>query len=183
MIKSISIIYAEVNNICFVRDFDWIDSKPIQKTSEISSKVMKMTHNAIGRIPLTACLLVTFVPILSQAHDENVHRELSRSAYLSSDGLFTFLSDNLNPMLAPFDRAPVLTTQPEDEPGSEDRSPMNWLIHGSYMEDMQPPAYPPIPVGKQFLRSSDHFYTVAPQRQPGEVIGLTDSSESYLDPA
>ena len=49
----------------------------------------------------------------------------------------------------------------------------NWLVMGSEMEDEQGYGFPP------HQRCVDHFYTVAPERTPGQAPGLTDNSEPW----
>src|ERR1017187_2644627 len=47
--------------------------------------------------------------------------------------------------------------------------PIKWIIHGAHDEDDR-------------LRFADHFYTLTPERVPGQVNGLTDKSETlYLE--
>jgi hypothetical protein len=122
---------------------------------------------------LVGSFLAAGITISSQAHDEHVHQELSRSSFLSSASLAAFLSDNLDSTAAPFDTQPLITVSPfgSGEVDGLSRSPMDWLALGAYMEDMgDPPLF-----GQHFLRSTDHFYTLLRDRNHRM---LTDSSES-----
>ena len=103
-------------------------------------------------------------PILCRGHNWNVHEKIAYSAFQSSDGLNTFLNENL--------KSTNLTDYLADH--TEGRSAGDWLCSGSIMEDEQ---YYKI-CGKQFaLRVMNHFYDVVPVRTPGQVIGLDDASE------
>jgi len=88
----------------------------------------------------TGSLLIIGVTISAQAHDEHVHQELSKSAFLSSSNLSSFLADELASTGAPFKAGPLLTVAPfgDGEVDGLSRSPMDWLALGAYMEDMGP---------------------------------------------
>ena len=127
----------------------------------------------------TILLMQIVVAVLSElpchAHDENIHRFITKSAFYSSSGLNTFLSDNLYP------NPHLITAQPHGYSSSENLPPEKWLEWGAYYEDMEDRI-----IGGAFdsPRAQDHFYTVTfqPPRIPGQVIGLTDSSEHFLSP-
>jgi hypothetical protein len=107
------------------------------------------------------------------AHDENVHRFITRSAFASSSGLNAFLADNLG------DNLTFIAAHPHGYNATDTHWPETWLEWGAYYEDMEDPI-----IGGFFdsPRAQDHFYTLTfqPPRIPGQVIGLTDSSESPL---
>ena len=115
----------------------------------------------------------------SAAHDENVHHELSMSAFRSSYGLSAFLAETLGSECAPVQRSHILRTRAFDVPPDLPKTPNEWLAYGSYQEDMQDQPWPPFWNPRHFRRSCNHFYTVMPQRQPGDAPGLTDGTESW----
>jgi hypothetical protein len=119
-------------------------------------------------------LVLCFTSRLSYAHDWPVHQAISASAYQASDGLQTFISENLETNA----NALLTASQPQIQGGL---SVSNWLTMGSKMEDEQYYGSFPIKQVKESFglteRSVDHFYTVQPQRTPGQMIGLTDWSE------
>src|SRR4051794_5336780 len=126
----------------------------------------------MSRSTLTIVVFVTLAAVSTlpcYAHDENLHAELSRAAFLSSDAFRVYLITHF--------RGPgtLLNAGQASPTAITSKTPEQWLQEGSYQEDMQDP---PIFGGKHFLRSVDHFYTVVPNRQAGVAIGLTDSSES-----
>src|ERR1035438_3103157 len=99
---------------------------------------------------------------LCYGHDWPVHMAITESAYQLSAGLNTFVNDeNLETQF-------LLASTPETH---GPLSPSEWLAEGSRMEDEQ------IYGGHTEKRTMDHFYTVTPQRTPGQVMGLTDWSE------
>jgi hypothetical protein len=117
------------------------------------------------------CLALFFSSSLCFAHDWQVHMAITGNAYKLSAGLQTFLNENVE--------TNKLTASPPQY--SDTTTASNWLAMGSKMEDEQ--YYGSFPI-KQFKetfglteRSVDHFYTVMPERTPGQVIGLTDWSE------
>jgi hypothetical protein len=141
---------------------------------------MKTTQYCSSCTAALAVVLFAAGPVtVSYAHNEHVHEELSRSAFFSSDGLTSFLSDNLGSNLAPFDRLPVLYMPPQtwDQQPNRWRPPLDWLMYGSYMEDMQDPAIGVGPFTEHFLRSSDHFYTLL---RDADHSMLTDASETPI---
>lgn len=138
---------------------------------------MKIHRNR--RICSLLALAAAFPPIVCQAHDERLHMELSKSAFRSSDAIGAFLSVNLATEFAPYSDRPFLIAVPVDGLPSVVKTPMDWIAWGSYQEDMQDPALFGNPAW-HFLRVCNHFYTVTPQRQPGEAGGLTDDSELLL---
>jgi hypothetical protein len=70
-------------------------------------------YSVIKRIVMrTGGLLIIGVTISAQAHDEHVHQELSKSAFLSSSNLSSFLADELASTGAPFKAGPLLTVAP-----------------------------------------------------------------------
>ena len=98
----------------------------------------------------------TFVPMLCYGHNWNVHDRIAESAYQSSRGAQTFVSevvesDKLTTFMAPHNTG---------------YSACDWLRSGSIMEDEE-----------AWKRCLDHFYTVQPNRTPGQTIGLTDWSK------
>lgn len=131
-------------------------------------------RNSIRTPALTACLLTLAVADNAFAHNENVHVQISTSAFHSSSGLSNVLVTYFGMVYSNFDIGPLLATRPTDEPGLRINSPLQWLSGGSFMEDVQDPAIKKL----HFLRSSDHFYTVTPSRIVGETIDLTDDSET-----
>jgi len=57
---------------------------------------------------LAAAWLAALVPIESRADNENVHEELTKSAFKSSDSVGLFLSENLGSGFGPFETSPKL---------------------------------------------------------------------------
>ncbi len=96
-------------------------------------------------------------------HDWQVHMAITESAYQSSDGLQTFLSDNLE--------AQELSASSSDYGVVGTLSPLEWLKWGSKMEDEQVYGYFINPIAPRPL---DHFYTLTPDRTPGQVLGITE---------
>ena len=104
------------------------------------------------------------------AHEQLVHRQISYSAALSSEGLTNFLVDFLGPQYAPFTNLPPLWLfDLQGRPAAID-FPVAWIQQGSDEED----------TGGFYLRSQDHFYTVTPGRRPGLAPGLTDAAETLV---
>ncbi len=97
------------------------------------------------------------------SHDGPVHKKITESAFGSSASLSCFLIDNLKSQF--LQANPYLYC-------SGTFTPLEWLREGSYYEDEQ--LYGALTLTPRPL---DHFYTVTPQRTPGQVIGLTDGSE------
>lgn len=85
-------------------------------------------------------------------HNWNVHEKIAESAYQSSGGLQTFVSEVVE--------SNKLTTVMA--PHTTGYSACDWLRSGSIMEDEE-----------AWQRCLDHFYTVQPNRTPGQTIGLT----------
>lgn len=106
------------------------------------------------------CLTPLFMVMLASwpchAHDWRIHMAITSGAYQSSDALNTFLSENLE--------AQNLTANPPQCSGSY--PPIEWLKQGSRMEDEE-----------MQRRCMDHFYTVKPERTPGQGGELNDWSE------
>src|SRR5258708_36336493 len=121
---------------------------------------------------ITALVVYTLAPPACRGHDENLHKEITKSAFQSSQGLALFLTDSLGPENAPFINSPHIFAYPPplESTGGGGMTPRDWAAEGSYWEDMLD--------GWPTLRSSDHFYTVSPQRVRGQVPGLTDGTES-----
>lgn len=121
------------------------------------------------RLWLTALSAAALVPIPCYGHFPVVHETITGTAYQSSDGLQTFVRENLTNA-----NAMLFASQPQAK-GNQTAS--NWLTMGSRMEDDQKYGIWGA-LGSQLgeERSVDHFYTVLPQRTPGQVIGLTDWS-------
>ena len=61
-------------------------------------------YNRIGHILLATVLSTALVPITAHGHDEHVHEQLTWSDFLSSAGINAFLSDNLGPGFAHFEK-------------------------------------------------------------------------------
>lgn len=122
-------------------------------------------------------LAIFFVGAIAQVechgHNERVHMEISASAFRSSDGIATFLGQTVGVDRAPYIDGPSLGAKPPPFESyiSSSATPYGWVLEGSYYGDM---------MDAVALRSSDHFYTVQPQRVAGEVNGLTDSSETLF---
>lgn len=114
------------------------------------------------------CSVLLFSSASCFAHNWPVHQAITGSAYQYSDGLQTFISENLETNANALLTAP----QPQIQGGL---TVSNWLTMGSKMEDEQ--------VYLFTWRPLDHFYTVVPSRTRGRVIGLTDFSEPILFPA
>jgi hypothetical protein len=115
------------------------------------------SQNAFGiRLWLTI-ILSSIIPIFCEAFNQPVHELIAQSAVLSSYGLSQFLVENSIP-----DNT-LLVFNGNEFP------PIKWIIHGAHDEDDR-------------LRFADHFYTLTPERVPGQVNGLTDKSETlYLE--
>jgi len=126
---------------------------------------MKMDTNIRSIYLLFAAITaLALLPNTCKAHDEFLHMKMTRSAFESSDALRSFLTNNLESL-----DTPLLGHAPPFERGVQ-FTPKNWVVEGSYWEDM---------LDKHgFLRSSDHFYTVTSDRVPGLAPGLTDATES-----
>jgi hypothetical protein len=122
-------------------------------------------RQSIVRIPRLLALWVWMLaPTLCHSHNGPIHQAITQSAFGSSSGLAGFLNENAVTQ--------SLTAYPPQRSG--DRSPVQWLEQGSLREDEQ--KYPQ--VGYILPpRCVDHFYTVVPDRTPGQIIGLTDWSE------
>ena len=125
---------------------------------------------------LTTFSAVMLISRLCYGHDWPVHMAITGSAYQLSSGLQTFFNENVE--------TNKLTASPPQY--SDTTTASNWLTMGSKMEDEQkygilsPLTFLLAPVGLGDLsdeRCVDHFYTVMPERAPGQVIGLTDWSE------
>lgn len=118
------------------------------------------------------CLATFFVVMLTSGlcygHEGIVHEQITQSAFGLSSGLADFLSENSVPQ--------NLTANPPQCNGN--RSPMEWLKLGSFMEDEQKYGFFGF-FGSELgdERCVDHFYTVQSERTPGQTIGLTDWSE------
>jgi hypothetical protein len=106
--------------------------------------------------------------IRCQAHDQPVHSGIANAAAASSEGLLSFLGDNVGQQYAPYTISPKIQFDNPDKEGAQ--SPLNWIRQGAVHEDDTP-------------RFGDHFYTLTPTRLPGQVRGLTDWSESLILPA
>jgi len=132
----------------------------------------QMILRAFGLSVLSVGLLA---PMLCHGHFWQVHEKITDSACQSSDGLQTFLSEYLE--------ANSLTASYQvDGDGMFNNTvsytPSMWLQCGSIMEDEE--LY--YVLGIDFtLRVMDHFYDLTPDRAPGRVIGLNDSSEPWID--
>ena len=113
---------------------------------------------------LTTWFVWMLTSILCYGHDWSVHMRITTSASGASDGLQKLLGENLE--------SQTLTASQPQISGSF--APITWLAQGSYFEDEQ--VYYMIP----HQRCLDHFYTVIPERTPGQVIGLTDWSEPAI---
>jgi hypothetical protein len=122
------------------------------------------------------CLAIFAIEIVSviacHGHNEYVHCAITESAFTNSSGLLTFLANNLGADNAPFTAGPDLIEKGALFFPDTVGTPYEWLVNGSYYEDMQ--TYGPYELP---LRLVDHFYTVTPQRNPGQVQGLTDNTE------
>ena len=120
------------------------------------------TINSSSRCPVFFALLywASFGPHFAYAHDWPLHVKMTTAAYQSSAGINSFLSAQLESRL--------LTANPRQLGAS--LTPLAWLAQGSYLEDEETYFH-------QTLRCLDHFYTVTPDRTPGEVVGITDSTE------
>lgn len=145
------------------------------------SRFLSLNATTLGL--LGACVS-SMLPVPCRGHDENLHRVITRSAFLSSDGTMWFLTEALGTTSLPFTNSPDLMADPPPWDELERAlSPELWAEWGSYWEDMKPydgsnpfwqwidAAYPGA------LRGMEHFYTVSPQRIPGQASGLTDSNE------
>ncbi len=110
------------------------------------------------------------------AHVQRLHKQISKSAALSSDGLKAFLVDCLGDTDAPFTNGPRLPLNGFPGTASASQSPIEWIRAGSHDEDEDPN---PLLIA---IRSGDHYYTVAPVRVAGLVPGLTDGSETLVLP-
>jgi len=121
------------------------------------------------RVTHLAAILLMAPPLCAHAHEEPVHQEITRSAFRSADGIQTFLSETLPVGNSPFTGAPLLTASLA--PAHSPDSPMGWLVWGAYMEDNDDEAV----LGRHFLRSSDHFYTLLRTSKQ-----LTDETEGDL---
>jgi hypothetical protein len=119
-------------------------------------------HAFMCNISKRLCFTLFFSSSLCFAHNTPVHQAISAIAYQSSDGLQAFISENLETNANALLTAPLL-------PIHGGLTVSNWLTMGSKMEDEE-----------KLLRCIDHFYTVLPQRIPGQVIGLTDNSEPII---
>src|SRR5882724_4664870 len=137
-------------------------------------KIMKRSQFRI--VLLLGLSIVTFSE-QANAHNENVHRRITESAFYASSGLSTFLTDNLGSTTVP------IIAHPHGYPDyvvSFVQLPEAWLEWGAYYEDMEDPVYIPWIYAFDSPRCEDHFYTPTfPTRVPGQVPGLTDSTESY----
>lgn len=113
------------------------------------------------------CLAVFPAALLASlscyGHEVPVHQAITQSAFGASTGLQLFLTENLGSANCP------LTASPSAIGAGAEAPPAVWLQLGSYFEDME-----------DQRRCLDHFYTVKPQRTPGQVIGLTDWSEPII---
>ena len=139
------------------------------------------TISLVKAIVISNCVFAALTRFSCEAHNENVHRYITRSAFYSSSGVSAFLSINLQPDPKP------LTAQPHGYGASANQPPETWLEWGAYYEDMEDPltwqtggTLGPL----DSPRAQDHFYTVTfqPTRIPGQVIGLTDNTEHFLSP-
>jgi hypothetical protein len=138
----------------------------------------QMTPIQHARTQFFGFLLCAVAPFACRGHDEHVHMRITLSAFYSSSGAQAFLMDTLgSDDVGPIPCA-TLTAHPAPYSAGISLSPEVWLEKGSYFEDMLPYPLPLKPDG--VVRGCDHFYTVQPQRIPGEVLGLTDHSEPWV---
>lgn len=112
------------------------------------------------------CLFVTILGSWPcYGHEWQVHQAITGSAYQFSGGLQSFLNENLD-----LKTQLLAASLPQCAPSG---TASNWLCWGSKMEDEQ--LYGHFQQFKQdhdlTQRSVDHFYTVAPDRTPGQVPG------------
>ncbi|MGA3284946.1 MAG: hypothetical protein ABSD57_10875 [Verrucomicrobiota bacterium] len=119
---------------------------------------------------VAVCVLLGMtIPITCHAHKEYVHMQITGQAFNSSVGIKAFLNDD--PDLSAMSGT-VSVTAPDGIPITlSSIMPYFTLIDGSFYEDEK------LYVGQEF-RCVNHFYTLTPSRVPGQVIGLTDSSDT-----
>src|SRR5437868_2999512 len=105
-----------------------------------------------GRIFGAFSLLLLVGKAICFAHDQRLHMEITRSAFLSSDGLETFLGDVLGTQSGPFTTGPTLIARPDPFTVNTPFSPLMWMEFGAYYQDMLP--YFP---GDPGARGMEHF--------------------------
>lgn len=122
------------------------------------------------RLASFVCVLLCF-PIVGNAHNEDLHKEITAQAFISSKGAAPFLSQFLGVANNDLTSSPLLRANPHPlETLSIGQSCQKWLVDGSYFEDMT--YYGAGPVRNQW-RCTEHFYAPLPQ-----VHGLTDNDDS-----
>ena len=111
------------------------------------------------RTAIRVATALTLLPLVSRGFDKPVHHEIARSAFRSSSGVASFLSDQLGPSWSPFTNGPALVTRASDYPANQPDTPMGWLSWGAYMEDDEDPdllGYSLHSLVQSFLRGCPH---------------------------
>src|SRR6266487_5264364 len=125
------------------------------------------------------CVLVAAValPFDSFSHEVAIHKKITETAALASQGLGDFLSDQLEAAGSPFIHGPKLVFDAGVDPdvfSVGGYSPIVWLKVGSQMEDDEIFASPPS-IGDIPARTKNHFYD--PTKEPAQ--GLTDGLDFF----
>ncbi len=130
-------------------------------------------HSLFRSLMLESRAILAFlllVPVCLYGHNENVHREITKSAYASSAASTAFLTDYFG-VSQDFSFGPPILAQPSPLQGLINGfSPVNWLIEGSYYEDM---TYYGSGRLRDQWRTLDHFFVPWPSAH-----GLTDDSDA-----
>lgn len=88
------------------------------------------------RLGSFVCVLLCF-PIVGNAHNEDLLKEVTAQAFISSKGAAPFLSQFLGVANNDLTSSPLLRANPHPlETLSIGQSCQKWLVDGSYFEDM-----------------------------------------------
>jgi hypothetical protein len=80
---------------------------------------------------LALCGVITLSSPRCQAHNELLHKEITKSASRSSSGLSSFLAEILGTANAPFLINPKLLSHPVPLETGRSFSPVEWIVEGS----------------------------------------------------